>query len=215
MCYLTGSCKNVLPLSTPLGLAAMKESAESGNAKAQHSLGELYLYGIGVDQNLTRAVDLFEQSAAQNNPDAYYSLAECYANGVGVYQNIDKSNKMFKIAYDIYYDQAKVEDYEAIEKVANCLFYGYGVDKDVKKAIELYTLAVSFGSTSANEKIGDYYREKDRPKKALQNYIRSAKLGYSATKTLLYLNTSLQEHTGQYARDLIQSIYFRVVASPD
>lgn len=60
-----------------------EDSAEADQletAACKNSLGELHWVGAGVDRNLTRAKELFEEAAAVGEPDAQYNLAILYAS---------------------------------------------------------------------------------------------------------------------------------------
>lgn len=62
----------------------IKEFAKQNNDYAQNALGVMYLYGINVEYNPKRAIELFELADKQNNAEAQYNLSMIYANGMGV-----------------------------------------------------------------------------------------------------------------------------------
>ena len=51
--------------------------------------------GKGCDQNLTKAVELYEKSAQLGNSDAMYNLGECYETGDGVTKDFNKARKWY------------------------------------------------------------------------------------------------------------------------
>lgn len=52
------------------------KAAEQGHSKAQTNLGTLYYYGVGVTQNLDKAMDLFTKAAAKGDEKAKDYLAQ-------------------------------------------------------------------------------------------------------------------------------------------
>lgn len=58
--------------------------AESGDAQAQHALGNCYFYGFGVPKDAEEAVKWFRKAAEQHYSPAENDLGHCYYNGTGV-----------------------------------------------------------------------------------------------------------------------------------
>jgi TPR repeat protein len=77
-----------------------KKSAENGDAKAQYSLGVLYLKGIGVEKDIYKSTELFIKSASGGNTKAQYSLAIRYIAGDGIEKNYYEAIKWLKRAAD-------------------------------------------------------------------------------------------------------------------
>jgi TPR repeat protein len=61
--------------------------AQSGDARAQTSLGLMYARGYGVPKNMTEAQRWWNYAAAQNDPGAQFNLGLGYAQGDGVAAN--------------------------------------------------------------------------------------------------------------------------------
>ncbi|MFK8021392.1 MAG: caspase family protein [Pseudomonadales bacterium] len=61
--------------------------AESGDAKAQNYVGEIYEKGLGVDPNYTLAAQWYLKSAEQNFRAAQINLGQLYETGQGVEQS--------------------------------------------------------------------------------------------------------------------------------
>ena len=54
------------------GIHLLQIAAQNGNEEALFKLGELYTFGIGVQQNTNKALDYFNQaSVAAGNPELY------------------------------------------------------------------------------------------------------------------------------------------------
>lgn len=61
-------------------------AAEQGNSQAQLKLGDMYYYGRGSEQDLEKAVSLYQQAHDLKNARATFNLAWCYQKGLGVKQ---------------------------------------------------------------------------------------------------------------------------------
>ena len=81
-------------------------SAEQGNAQAQDTLASLYVYGRGVTQDFSKAVEWFTKSANQGFPPAQHSLGICYKSGLGVSSNRATADEWFQKAADQDYTPA-------------------------------------------------------------------------------------------------------------
>ena len=64
----------------------LQRLADSGNAAAQFKLGSLYVAGVGVERDLSKAFALLSKSADQGYTDAMASLSLMYGGGQGVKQ---------------------------------------------------------------------------------------------------------------------------------
>lgn len=59
-------------------------SAQTGDAAAQNTLGEMYYYGDEIEQDIEQAVYWFKEAAKQKHPDGMYNLGVCFINGEGM-----------------------------------------------------------------------------------------------------------------------------------
>eukprot|EP00760_Papus_ankaliazontas_P025661 PhM_4_TR2835/c0_g1_i1/m.88881/K07126/K07126; uncharacterized protein len=59
------------------------DAAEHGDVEAHLHLGAMYFLGIGVPQELTRAVDFFRGASSKGNADATLMLGHAYFEGLG------------------------------------------------------------------------------------------------------------------------------------
>ena len=108
----------VMPLSAQTWSKALEKSAKAGDVEAQFTVGNAYLTGDGVKQNLKKATqwlfmaaqagqadaiktlctyysDALEQVAAAGNADAQFALANFYETGNGVAQNQAKALELY------------------------------------------------------------------------------------------------------------------------
>ena len=72
--------------------------AEQGNAKAQHRLGHMYRYGLGVLQVYAEAMKWFLRAAEQGNASAQYELGHMYSDVKGVTQDYVQAHKWYNLA---------------------------------------------------------------------------------------------------------------------
>lgn len=107
----------------------LKQAAELGNAESQYNLGYCYQAGVGVDQNLEKAIEWYLKSAEQGFNDALYQMMMAYGNGSGVEQNMVK-------AFSYALKCAENNDATCMFNVINCYKEGIGTEKDSEKMLE-------------------------------------------------------------------------------
>ncbi len=73
-------------------------AAEQGYADAQFNLGLMYANGEGVEQDMSRAVELFKKAAEQGHVDAQNNLGAMYFTGDGVTRDEKKAIEWFEKA---------------------------------------------------------------------------------------------------------------------
>ncbi|MBE03896.1 MAG: hypothetical protein CMD67_02020 [Gammaproteobacteria bacterium] len=79
-------------------LKMYKPLAEQGIARAQTSLGVMYLRGDGVPKDYSEALKWFRLAAEQGEAFAQYSLGNIYAEGLGVPKNGTEAVKWYLLA---------------------------------------------------------------------------------------------------------------------
>lgn len=72
--------------------------ANSGDARAQNRIGEMYEYGQGVDRDLTSAFDWYNKAAAQGLLSATHNLARSYNFGTGTAVDYQKAETLYREA---------------------------------------------------------------------------------------------------------------------
>lgn len=148
---------------------------EKYSYKTPYLVGALYEFGYAIEQDYTKAKDLYELAADAGNPYAMSYLGEIYLRGYGVDPDYAKALEWFEKG-------ATLDNEIAYAFLGSMYQYGDGVDQDYDKAMEYYTKAVDFGSGDAMADIGFMYEngigvEKDEAK-ALEWYKKSVDLGY-------------------------------------
>jgi len=106
--------KIVLILLLFIGVSAHAETnfkheislANQGNANAQSNLGEMYLFGKGVNKNYKKAFEWFSKAAKQGHISAQYNLGLLYSKGLGVHENPMKGFLLISVAADSGYEPA-------------------------------------------------------------------------------------------------------------
>ena len=90
-------------------------------------LGECYLKGFGVEEDLDKAVELLETGSHLEDDHAQYLLGVCYAEGLGVSQDPEE-------AFELFLASAQKENQNAIEEVSRCYRDGVGIAQDLVEA---------------------------------------------------------------------------------
>lgn len=62
----------------------------------KYNLARCYHYGIGVERNIAKAIDLYTKSSEQGNSNAQFNLAEIYRKGEGVHKDLEKAKKWYR-----------------------------------------------------------------------------------------------------------------------
>lgn len=151
--------------------------SKQGHAKAQVSLGTMYVNGRGVKQDYATALKLFEQAAKQGDLLALHNLGSMYSKGRGVPQNDTTALEFYRKAAEqgaamsqevvgeyYYLGKATPQNYQIaknwLEKAATqgnaAAMYnlgvmnanGQGVDKNFAAARSWFQKAVTAGEKS-------------------------------------------------------------------
>jgi hypothetical protein len=97
----------------------LRKAVAGGDDYAINALGYNYWKGIGVEQDVEKAVTLYRKAARKKNEHAALNLALCYRNGEGVEKNLKESIRWFRLAqrWCIDLDPLEIEDnIKAIKK---------------------------------------------------------------------------------------------------
>lgn len=76
----------------------LERGMREGDGKAAAQLGLHYSLGIGTNQDLVKAAEVWRQAALQGSPECAYWLAVAYYNGTGVELNPDRAAQLFTAA---------------------------------------------------------------------------------------------------------------------
>ncbi|MBQ7403379.1 MAG: SEL1-like repeat protein [Lachnospiraceae bacterium] len=174
--------------TTSEDVVVLRVIAERDNARAQALLGDCYLYGWGVEKNVTEAVKWFRKSAEQGNAYGQAVLGNCYLQGLGIEKNLSK-------AVMLYLESAGQGNAYGQAALGDCYLNGWGVEKNVTEAVRLFQKSAEQGNALGQAALGDCYFmgwgvEKNLSK-AVMLYLESAEQGNSNGQASLgacYLN---------------------------
>lgn len=91
------------------------EAAEDGDIDSQFSVGVMYYYGKGINQDYEQAAMWFRQAAEHNSADAQFALGGVYLHGEGVEQDYNQAAYWFQQAANQGHDLA-IERLEELAK---------------------------------------------------------------------------------------------------
>jgi hypothetical protein len=112
--------------------------AESGNARAQYWLADMYEFGYGVKKDVPKAISWMEKAANQGLATAQGRLGEIYFTGQEAVQN-------FKAARNWLQKAADQRNAVAERRLAQMEAQGLGGPQDVVRAYVLYEQAILDG----------------------------------------------------------------------
>lgn len=78
-------------------LQLLQPLAEQGDARAQFTLGDMYMFGEGVARDAGQAVTWYRLAADHDYPNAQYALGFMYLNGLGVARDYVQAMAWFEI----------------------------------------------------------------------------------------------------------------------
>lgn len=159
-----------------------KKSDIANNAQELFELAYKYYVGEGVEQDYTKALDLFTKSAAQGNRDAQFALGLMYYNGEGLKQDYTK-------AFEWFIKSAEQENSDAQCNVGMMYYNGEGVKQDYTRAFEWLTKSAEQDDSDAQYNVGMMYYNGDGVKqdyaKAFEWFTKSAEQEDSDAQSML------------------------------
>ena len=142
----------------------------------QTGLGDIYLWGKGVEKNYAEALQWYHKAAQQDSGLAYYRIGCCYEQGLGVDKNLAEARNYFQKAADKKIQQAiaKLSNLNTDEidisdlpsdmsnidlcRRADDYFYGrLSCKQDYKEAVRYYYKAAQNNYTIAQVDLGNCY----------------------------------------------------------
>lgn len=150
--------EEILPNASPDDLTPeekflkLRKDADSGDAKAQNTLGVMYFTGEAISKDETgkilkndpaKAAAWFHRSALQGYANAQFNLGLMYANGEG---GLEKDTVK---AFELFRKAAAQGNADAQNNLGAMYHLGEGVTKDLIKAKEWYTKAAAQGNIDA------------------------------------------------------------------
>ncbi|MBT6277587.1 MAG: sel1 repeat family protein [Chromatiales bacterium] len=123
-------------------LRYLRQAAERGFANSQYSLGKMFHYGLGVEEDAAQAAVQFRLAAQQGFVKAAYNLGKAYRDGDGVDADDAQSAHWFRVAAEGGYAKAQ-------RHLARRLGRGQGVTKDEVEALKWAILSSQQGVADA------------------------------------------------------------------
>jgi len=126
-------------------LLLLLPQANKGNDEAQLLLAYMYNSGLGVEENISKAIEFYTLSASSGNDLAQFELGHIHQFGYkDIPINYNIAEKWYKLAF-------KNLNYDAANSLGLIYSTGLGVKKNLKKGFKFYEIAAKAGN-----KIGLY-----------------------------------------------------------
>lgn len=142
--YLDGNYTEALKVLIP--------AAEAGNANAQNVLGDAYLDGLGVEQDIAKTEEWWKKSAAQGFAKALYNVGWAYDKGRFASGPDAQKARAF-------YERAMAQDYHFAFNNLGRMYEDsrFSSEPDYEQAADLYQRAVDLGNIDALNNLGRAY----------------------------------------------------------
>ena len=149
--WLEGANTAYRPDGPPVDLAALRQSATSGDADAQNNLGFMYATGQGIPKDYAEAARWYRKAADQDYPDAQNNLGVMYNNGQGFPRDYAEAIRWYRKAADL-------GDVKAQYNLGQLYRHGYGVKQDYVEAALWYRKAADQDYAYAQHNFGVCYK---------------------------------------------------------
>lgn len=177
------------------------DNPDETTAAAQRALGLMYMEGIGVDQNLERAITYLEDAAKNGNVDAMIKAG--LAHDEGGWADLD-----FEKAVSFYNQLAEADNTIGITCLGVMYEKGHGVEQDYTKAAELYEKAANLGDGRAMTNLALLYQDgkgvDQNPEMMTKLLISAADNGYEAAQVMLGANYFMGQGVSQDFQKALQ-----------
>lgn len=119
-------------------------------AKSKLEEGKKYFDGKGVEKDLKKAAQLFQEASDLGNAHATYLLGYCYEYGLGIDKSLEQASFLYEKA-------ANEGNSPAMNCIGTCYQYGTGIQKNISKAFEWFSKAAEKGSLQAMCNLANCY----------------------------------------------------------
>lgn len=151
-------------------------SARLGYARAQYSVGSMYINGQGTKKSENEGVKWIMLSAKNNYPDALNQIGLFYSEGNTVLEKNERE------AVKYFGKAAHLDHLDGMTNYANALLLGQGTKPNEEKAVSWFKKAADKGYAAAQNHLGNlYYNGVGVPRnldQAVELFRRSAEQGY-------------------------------------
>lgn len=129
------------------GPLALREAAMTGDARALFEIGNRYMEGHGVQENLAEAAKWYEQSAEKGFAPALYRMGNFNEKGLGMPRNLTKAIDWYQLA-------AKQGNASAMHNLAVLFASGGNGSPDNAAAVHWFTEAAELGVKDSQYNLG-------------------------------------------------------------
>ncbi|GBO90188.1 tetratricopeptide repeat protein [Marinobacter salsuginis] len=165
----SGNYSQALTLARPL--------ADNGNADAQLLMGVMYIRGLGVSKDASKAYDMYLKAAEQGQAAAMHNLASMHYRGEGIPINFNEAREWNRKAAETGLTIAQ-HDYAAM------LESGVGGSRDINGALRFYQMAARGGYTNASFKLGRMLADQN-PQASMRFLCQAASKNHNGAKQML------------------------------
>ena len=186
----------------PEALRLFKLCLSSGHTASNVNVGEIYLNGWGVEQDIFEAMKYFVEGARYNDARC------CYLLGCILIDPIHRFNN-YELAVQAFTQGAQLEHPESSHRLGLLYCEGKGVEQNIELANSLFEFAAECGVPYAQHSLGLAFEhgrgvEKDRLK-AIFWYEKSARQDVAESQHNL---AALMMNTGKYDQYAEQAIFW-------
>ncbi|MCV9907125.1 peptidoglycan-binding protein [Brucella sp. HL-2] len=129
------------------GPAALREAAMTGDSRALFEIGNRYMEGRGVEEDLAEAAKWYDQSAQKGFAPALYRMGNFNEKGLGMPRDLTK-------AVDWYQQAAKQGNASAMHNLAVLFASGANGTPDNASAVRWFTEAAELGVKDSQYNLG-------------------------------------------------------------
>lgn len=188
---------------------------QKGDCGAHNQLAFCYYSGRGVEQNLSKAAELWNQVFKMKHKDkkerrkvglALNNLGTCYVRGEGVDQNDAAAVKLFKQALEFGYDKAGIS-------LAYQYYKGRGVFQNYSEAARLWSIGAEKKNRYALQNLSVCYHEGHGVEKNLRKACELLMLSADSEFHHSYYQLGVAYRYGEgVAEDLAKTKQFKRIA---
>ena len=124
--------------------------AQEGNAKAEYNLGQMYISGDGVPQDVDEAQNWYRRSAEHGYSEAQYTLGALHFRQVVALKSHEEAVGWYRKAAEQGHARSQLN-------LGDLYFKGEVVQQDVPTALEWYRKAAVQGNGEAQHHLGVIY----------------------------------------------------------
>lgn len=184
-----------------------KLATQKNNAIAKHHVGLCYEYGIGVDKDFGKAVDLYLESFKLGyiTPQSTFLAAYAYEHMLDEGNHTEERKKELEEQLFSLYKMSADQGYATAQTHLGSLYYrgAYGIQRNETEALRLFKLAADQKETDAQLKLGVCYISGKNYAEAIKWLTRAAEdNNYEAQQALGFIyfssNTGYKDYTKAY-----------------